>query len=63
MQTIPKRLQLDLTERHQRLIEETMDMLALSKREVILRAIEGVHKMAMMQSKREKESRPKGAAS
>lgn len=56
MPTIPAKLQITLGERHRGLVEETMDVLELPKKEVILRAIEGLHKIAIMQRKKEKET-------
>jgi len=55
--SVPKKLQIKLSDRHQELLGDIMDTLQITQREAVYRAIEGLHKIAIMQRKKEKENR------
>lgn len=56
MEGMPEKLQMKLSERHRALLQESMDLLEITKKDAINRAIEGLHKIAMMQKKKENQA-------
>jgi hypothetical protein len=55
----PNRFQIILSDRHLELLQQSMDLLQISKSEAVNRAIEGLSKVAKMQRKVETE-KPSG---